>query len=92
MAKKWEESEELFIVRKIMKDPHNLQQVFRESSTVLNRTPEAITFRYYTKIRNNNKLFMLVSSNYVGENSKNKAVTSKSCFRRILKKLFKQEK
>ena len=92
MAKKWEESEELFIVRKIMKDPYNLQQVFRESSTILNRTPGAITFRYYTKIRRNHKLFMLVSPNYVGENSKNKIVIPKLHFRRILKKLFKQEK
>ena len=81
------------IVDYIIKNPGNIQKACRELSIKLNRTPEAISTRWYFLSKKNklNKSFILVGKNKHANNRKNTEDTNKhkiSLWKK-LKNLFK---
>lgn len=81
------------IVDYIIKNPGNIQKACRELSIKLNRTPGAISYRWYFLSKKNklNKSFILIGKNKHSNNRKNTedTIKHKISLWKKLKNLFK---
>ena len=93
---KWTQEEESVMIDIITKNSHNLNDAFYKASEIINRTPKAISERWYKKVsKETNYCFLTVGSKTAVSNRKNvtsavveKTTTSK--WKRILKILFEK--
>lgn len=71
MAKsRWTEEENNILIQAVQANPHNLQEAFRQAETQLNRTKEAIAYRWYYKLKRESICFVTVSSKKKLKNGK----------------------
>lgn len=73
-------TEDAIIIEEISKSPQNLRAAFELAATRLNKTPKAITGRYYTYIKKGSTVIGLVSQTTAVANVKNipRAITEES--------------
>lgn len=70
--RRWESWEEKLIKKEIKKHPNNLRECFKICALKLNRTPKAVSDRwYYTISKKNSSCFMVLSSTAGVKNRKN---------------------
>lgn len=73
--KKWSNDEEEVVISCVKESPENLKEAFTKASTMINRTPSAITTRWYDTISNNadkhSTCFMCISKRKYARNRKN---------------------
>ena len=93
--RRWTNDEEQVIIAKVRRHSNNLQRAFKEAAEEIDRTEGAVEFRWYSKLRSTEVVFMTVSAKRKTVNTKNiiqgKQDTSEevqlSIWRRILRLL-----
>lgn len=99
--KKWTNDEEQVVISKVRNNPINLKKAFKEASIELDRTPDAISMKWYKGgLREKSaKVFITCGSKTVNVNRKivsdktsdNTRELTKSKWRRIISILFGNE-
>lgn len=69
--RRWTNDEEQVIIAKVRQHSNNLQRAFEEASEELGRTKDAVAFRWYSKLRNTEVVFMTISAKRKSVNTKN---------------------
>lgn len=93
---KWTPEEELIMINFIKENPHNLNDAFYKASEIINRTPKAISERWYKKVsKETNPCFVTIGSKTTISNKKNLTSgivekTTESKWKRIIKILFEK--
>lgn len=90
--RRWTAEEDSILLAEVSKSPQNLRKAFEATGELVNRTPEACSFRWYSSVRHNTSIaFTLVGANGASKNSKLGGTTkkvNKTLWERI-KALFK---
>lgn len=90
--KAWTNQEEQIVVDCVKNNPHNIKQSFKDATKKIDRSSDAISFRYYSILRQKKDIFDLVSSKSKGRrNTKNIPVKSsylKGVYIQDLNKVF----
>ena len=91
IRKRWTIEEEQYLIDHLKNYSHNLQKGFLIASQHLNRTPEAISCRWYTKLSKQTPIFMVASSKKAIINRKNSenTIRSNNSIWNKIKRLFK---
>ena len=89
--KRWTIEEDQYLINHLKNYSHNLQKGFLIASQHLNRTPEAISCKWYTKLSKQTPIFMVASSKKATINRKNSenTITSNNSIWNRIKRLFK---
>ena len=92
---KWSQSDDNILIECVQRNPQNLLKAFSAAATQLNRTKAAVRLRWYNVLKNNNKAFMLISSDTSCYNTKTTVTNvvkdipvKESKWKRIIKILF----
>jgi hypothetical protein len=97
--RKWTDDEEKVVISKVEASPYNLEKAFREASSVIDRTPSAVRYKWHQGglREKSDKLFMTYGRKGTLNNNRkivssttsdNTLKTKKSKWRRILDILF----
>ena len=91
IRKRWTIEEDQYLIDHLKNYSHNLQKGFSIASEHLDRTPEAISYRWYTKLSKQTPIFMVASSKKATINRKNSetAIRSNNSIWNKIKRLFK---
>ena len=77
MAKRYTKEEEELILDYIRRNPKNISQACREAAKELGRTPNAVSARYYTLLKDENLVYTIITPKVVVTNNSNKGRTTK---------------
>lgn len=91
--RRWTAEEDSTLLTEVSKSPQNLREAFEAAGELIDRTPNACAFRWYSSVRHNTSsiAFTLVGAHGASKNSKLGGDTkkvSKTLWERI-KALFK---
>lgn len=92
-TRRWTAEEDSTLLTEVSKSPENLQKAFKITGELVNRTPNACAYRWYSSVRHNTSsiAFTLVGAHGASKNSKIGGDTkkvNKTLWERI-KSLFK---
>lgn len=91
--RRWTAEEDSILLAEVSRSPQNLQKAFEAAGELIDRTPNACSFRWYSSVRHNTNsiAFTLVGAHGASKNSKIGGTTkkvNKTLWERI-KALFK---
>lgn len=77
--RRWTAEEDSTLLSEVSKSPQNLRKAFEATGELVNRTPEACSFRWYSSVRHNTNsiAFTLVGAHGASKNSKVGGTTTK---------------
>lgn len=78
--RRWTKDEEAIVLSTIKSFPDNIQEAFRKSGREIDRSPEAVSFKYYNylKLKHQNIISVGTSKGFSVRNTKNRANRSEN--------------
>ena len=73
--RRWTSQEEIVVIENIKNFPDNIQEAFRKSGREIQRTPEAVSYKYYNSLKQKhpNVISVGTSKGFSVKNTKNRA-------------------